>query len=317
LKRLLVKLLPQLTAEVRLLIIDNASDVPVLTTISGLLDAYPKASIRVVRNAWNIGGDANILRCFELCETEFIWVLGDDDEPLPDAVETVLMAIRDNPDALFLNFWQGSHSVKRNIISNTVDDFIESIDSFQNVLFMSTGVFCCCKLTPYLQYGYRFIYSMAPHVVLIFFALSEAKGTCVLLDEAIVAWLVSSEGTRWSPLSQLLAVGTLLDIPLSSKSRKNLARLLPRYGTRVFELLIVQSLVYVKESGNTEAAAYLMDQTYARLLSYTSGWVSRARFMFYRHFLLYFPAAGLRLFKYIFKHKAYSGDMFRYRDPFK
>jgi hypothetical protein len=319
LKRLLEKLLPQLTSAVRIVVIDNASDVPVRSTISGLLEEYPGASIRLVRNLWNIGADANILRCFELCETEYLWVLGDDDEPLPDAVETVQKAIHDNPDALFLNFWQGPHRIERNITSNKVDEFISTMDSFDNVLFISTGIFSCRKLAPYLQHGYRFIYSMAPHIVLVLYALLDGRGSCTLLDEEIVAWVVSPEGTRWSPLTQMLAVGTLLDLPLSSVSRKRLAKLLPRYGTRALELLIVQSLVYVVESGNSEAAAYLMDQINSRLLSYSSGWVFRARFLFYRYCLLSFPVAGLRLFRYIIKSKgkSKSGDMLGFRDPFR
>ena len=93
----LASLLPQLTPDCTLLIIDNCSPTPVIETIRDLLDGYPSLSVRVDRNQTNIGAGANILRCLERCETEWLWVLGDDDRPRPDAVGRIMKDAAERP----------------------------------------------------------------------------------------------------------------------------------------------------------------------------------------------------------------------------
>lgn len=65
-------LLPQISEECTLLIIDNCSMVSVENTIGYLLSKYPLLNYKIIRNKVNIGGNANILRCVELCETEWL-----------------------------------------------------------------------------------------------------------------------------------------------------------------------------------------------------------------------------------------------------
>lgn len=92
----------KLVSGVQIFVIDNASDVPVETTIrnSGLV--FEK--LLVHRNAYNIGGNANILRSFEIVETDWVWILGDTDRPEKDALERIFIAITQNPDALRIAF---------------------------------------------------------------------------------------------------------------------------------------------------------------------------------------------------------------------
>lgn len=58
---------------------------------------FPGVQCRVVRKRANIGANANVLRCFELCETEWIWILGDDDHGLPGAVDKILAHLGRRP----------------------------------------------------------------------------------------------------------------------------------------------------------------------------------------------------------------------------
>ena len=61
------KLLSQITDECRVIIFDNCSDVPVNDTIAELVEVNSHIEISVVRNRYNIGMTANILKCFEIC----------------------------------------------------------------------------------------------------------------------------------------------------------------------------------------------------------------------------------------------------------
>ena len=94
LKANLLKLLPQVTDECRIIIFDNCSDVPVKDTLSDLLNGYSNIDISIVRNRYNIGMTANILKCFEECPDPWLWVLGDDDEVTDGAVARILIDIK-------------------------------------------------------------------------------------------------------------------------------------------------------------------------------------------------------------------------------
>ena len=61
------KLLPQITDECRVVIFDNCSDIPIKGTIEDLVEANSHIDISIVRNRYNIGMTANILKCFEEC----------------------------------------------------------------------------------------------------------------------------------------------------------------------------------------------------------------------------------------------------------
>ena len=83
---LLHRLLPMLDSRCKVLIVDNCSEEPVAEKQRRVLGDWPRVDLTIVRNRVNVGGGANILRCFELCQTEWLWVLGDDDLPTEGAV---------------------------------------------------------------------------------------------------------------------------------------------------------------------------------------------------------------------------------------
>ena len=83
-----LELLPQLVSGVKIIIIDNCSSVSVLNTINDLTEKHE--NISVIKNKFNVGMSANIARCIEICDTNWMWLLGDDDKVLPQAVSFIL-----------------------------------------------------------------------------------------------------------------------------------------------------------------------------------------------------------------------------------
>src|SRR5947209_8347180 len=80
----------QLTPETQCIIFDNAST-----------DATPKIAksaqsprVSYFQAAQNTGLVGNIIRCFENCSTEWLWILGDDDPISPEAIARALPLIR-------------------------------------------------------------------------------------------------------------------------------------------------------------------------------------------------------------------------------
>lgn len=90
LAQLLASLTPQLETEsrVELLISDNASqdDTP------AVVESFQKKGLRCryLRNASNIGADANFLQCFEEAKGTYVWIFGDDDVLQPSGLRIAL-----------------------------------------------------------------------------------------------------------------------------------------------------------------------------------------------------------------------------------
>lgn len=65
-------------AEVRVHVLDNASTDATSEVVTAYADKWPLLTYH--RNVFNIGGNANILRAVEISDSEYCWVIGDDDE---------------------------------------------------------------------------------------------------------------------------------------------------------------------------------------------------------------------------------------------
>ena len=147
-------LLPQLTPEVKLTIRDNNSLRPVVS----LFNTTEKQLFTIIRNNVNIGGDANIARCMDSCDTEWLWILGDDDFVSENAVEIVLTQIKENPNAIWLNF---ECSINCNI--NNSQSFYESVSShieFGNSFWISKCIYRMKALKVYMPAYYESMSSM-------------------------------------------------------------------------------------------------------------------------------------------------------------
>lgn len=214
-------LLPQLGPEVRLIIRDNASPRPVAQTLPHLCD---EAGVQIVRNPWNIGGNANILRCLESCETEWLWVLGDDDLPEADAVRRVLADIRAADATLVsLNYRCELYERQAELELCGSDEFLARMDSLSNVLFLSASVFRAPALQQQLRLAHAYAYSNMPHVLALLLALGR-EGRVKLSMQKIVTWGEADASGSWSVVNAALAFPTALDLPLPQHQRRLLAR---------------------------------------------------------------------------------------------
>jgi len=257
-------LLPQLTAECHLRIIDNCSDVPVEETLQGLFVSFPHASVEVVRNRTNIGGSANVLRCFELCTTEWLWSLGDDDQIAPDAIQTIVRQIIAYPDSVFFNFRQGRAET---VTTAGLDGLVQAIDSFGSILFMAGGVYRVASLLPHLRVGYHYAYAMAPHTALLLAALNHlgSAGICQLSGAAIaVNSKTPPPSQQWSLVNMHLGMMLLLELPMSQPTRQKLAAEITD-GMPNLEASVVQLISSAARSEVQRATAtYLYDQVRTR-----------------------------------------------------
>lgn len=92
----------QLTALVKVVVRDNHSyNYDVDAFMKPYIDKY---NVSLYKNPINVGGDANIAKLFEFCETQWLWVIGDDDYIRSDAINVVLDIINKHSDAIYIKF---------------------------------------------------------------------------------------------------------------------------------------------------------------------------------------------------------------------
>jgi len=212
-KRIVEILLPQLKGYAQLVIFDNCSNISVEYTVK---DYLLKDNIRVVRNDLNIGMSGNFIKCFEYCNTEWLWVLGDDDYPYANAVETVINNLFKWPDASFLNFNSFmAPGRSQDIAFLGAKELVRGLDSFGNLLCISLGLYNANKLCSGLRFAYQYAYTVAPQIAYLLTGLKD--GQALLLNDELINFAAhdTDPGELWSWVSLSSVIGSLAELPLN------------------------------------------------------------------------------------------------------
>lgn len=250
------RLLPQL-GECDLLIIDNCSDTPVETTLGPWLERLGTANVRILRNPVNVGGGANMLRCLELCRTEWMYCLGDDDLVADDCIEVIERALRAHPQALYMSFSRSSMRRTRAFVTDGLADFVDRLDDWATFLFMSSSIVRAGALRAELRWGYLYAYSWAPFQVLLLKAL--AGGGQVVFSDAVLCHEESLADETWVPFP--VAAGKMV-LPELINDRE----IRQRFARKLMGQPSLASLVYrARANGAGDAAAMAANRFFVEL----------------------------------------------------
>jgi glycosyltransferase involved in cell wall biosynthesis len=228
LTRNLPTLLNQLTDECELLIIDNCSDILVENQIIPILECYPNITFKINRNSKNIGLFSNILKCFEESKTKWLYILGDDDQLLPNSVSFILEDLKTNSDCLNITYQWFPEKKWVNTRPKVINGFLEyakSIESIHHVLFLSSNIYNLQKLSKYIHIGHYFQLTSAPHLVLLLVALDQNHKSKVYLSNKYIVDNLNSEveeETKWNRFDFFRNNKLLLDLPIHSLNTKAL-----------------------------------------------------------------------------------------------
>lgn len=158
--------------ETPLLVLDNASTDDTPNTVQNLMQSWPTLSTH--RNPYNIGGNANILRSVELLNTEYHWVIGDDDhwcfsQPLLDELNAVLE--KGEADIIRLG-WLVSDESRGKLMPARQLAEQESL-FFASVSMISATLMRRSLVTRYLPQAYHNISDSYPQLVCTMLAIEE------------------------------------------------------------------------------------------------------------------------------------------------
>jgi hypothetical protein len=212
------ELLPFLGEELELVIIDNASPQNVEELIAS---EVPESvgRIRHIRNRVNIGGNANICRCFEVGNGDWMWLLGDDDDVLGSAVSSIMEEIdKVALSGLIVAGFNFSTSIYEYPVRVEFVDIhsywrsLKGVNQFGNALFISSCVYNLGEIRQWLKMGYQYCYSCAPQMVMVMCALSNGL---VWINSP--AKLVHCEEPlpeeKWNSFVVLSGLPSLMDVP--------------------------------------------------------------------------------------------------------
>ena len=207
-------------------------------TINLILKSKYRFQLEVHRNVENIGGNANILRCVEFCKTPYLWVLGDDDIPEPDAISKIKKIINDYPEFLFCHFQvkndkteMSKEILKEDKVARGLNGFLEAIDHFGEMIFISVGLYKVPYLVKELKYGMAYQGSNAPLMVLMIMALYRDQSLRVVFSgKALVknGWNLTLVHLKWSVLSVAPGLPSLLRLPIGDDFIKHIELLLKK-----------------------------------------------------------------------------------------
>lgn len=283
LKKTLGSLLPQLTEECFLRIIDNHSNIPVKDYAESIISQFPDVEYEIVRNKINVGGDNNILRCFEYCETDWLWTLGDDDVLLNDSIKIILDDIKEYSNAVNINYYNPSSGSIRNkyVLSIGKENHLKNIDSFQNLIFMSTNIYNCKHIVKDkdLSKGFHYTYSCAAHWFVTFNSIGNNdmtilsnKSICINDDSGKIGFGENTEIAfkthTFSNITFIYGFSTFMDL-LTNKTTKNLIiNNIRNFASWLTIDWTIRTLIVEYKKDSTLDISFTLKQLYNRFYKY-------------------------------------------------
>jgi glycosyltransferase involved in cell wall biosynthesis len=210
----LERLLPQLTPEVRLCVYDNASP----DDTQAVVAKFP--GVAYFRAAINCGAGRNIFRCFEECQTEWLWVLSDDDPASKTGVNDLLTVLRQQAcDFIHFSTYFCVHDA-----TVVVDDVASLLTppTFFTLLTISAGVYRIPAFRPLYGVYNESLSTWAPHLLMML-SLVESRGGKVLLSHKELLIRTPVHTIRWSSLDFILRISLAPEYLLLPANRTLLA----------------------------------------------------------------------------------------------
>lgn len=162
-----------LSEQIELLIVDNCSSEYNIYEI--LENEKDTSFINVQKNSGNIGAGSNFLRCLELANSEYIWLLGDD-EILDLSYLENLMTILQDKDCYLLPHNE-SYAKKATYFGNfsSIDELFDNFWNLGSFFTLSIFIFRKDSVLNYLKEGYETVVYQHPYSAMALSMLRDGK----------------------------------------------------------------------------------------------------------------------------------------------
>lgn len=164
-------------------IFNNKSNYNVEETLKSALSKDFMDIVSVYDRKYNVGGDCNIALTFLQTNTQWMWLLSDDDITTPTSLQTVLEDIEHHQDICWLKYSiAGAFEDKK--VDNLVDVF-KNGHKFGEFLFMSNNVYQLSLMKDYLGNIMNFICTSFSQCAVPLLYIKYAHGKMMFRSSAI------------------------------------------------------------------------------------------------------------------------------------
>jgi glycosyltransferase involved in cell wall biosynthesis len=206
------KLLKQLNgSNIKVKVIDNGSEKNYsdeFIRVGSFKNALENGTLSIVRNPYNIGMSANFMRCFEVAEGDWLWMVADDDDLRSDALASVVTVLEGLPDACGLVAFGGEAGITLDSVNyiENFEDFIDlnyaSIENFNRFIFITNGIYALNRFRPLLSVGYQYLNTFIPHFMMQL-AYMQNRNSIAVVQKKIVDYVVPESGYSYSLVAGL------------------------------------------------------------------------------------------------------------------
>jgi len=200
---------------VKLVVFDNASEPPVASIVGSIFEGT-QWDVCVHRNLVNVGMSANILKCFEFCQTEWLWILGDDDTVLPCAVTQIVDEIsHSRSELLILHRFEFFPGRPEGDEACDLEGFLRTPLAFPASVFLSSSLYRASKIRKHLQRAFEYTHTFAPHTAAFLLAGAESPRDEIVRchPRPIISWKAASPSERYSIFFGYRLAGLIKAVP--------------------------------------------------------------------------------------------------------
>lgn len=196
--------------DIKIILLDNDSNY----NINKFKNEFKELELTIIKNKYNIGGNANIARCFEIVETEWMWLLSDDDEPIENIITQIKKDIVNiDQNTILLKYSSKINQETTNQEVMGLEELInflsrrEPEERFGNLMFISSSIYRVSKLKDYILYAYQYTNAYFPQVAILLFFLDKNPEFKILFLKDKIVNLIEDRENIYTPL--LVGVGIL------------------------------------------------------------------------------------------------------------
>lgn len=170
-------------------VLDNASTDETMEIVSSFQQTW--SNLRYHRNTWNIGGNANIMRALEIAQSEYHWVIGDDDAWLFEGATELDFVLSEKRADIIRLGWLVEDAARGNYIL-AKDLACSEMLFFSSTSMISATIIRRSLVTQSLPEGYQNIGNSFPQLVAVMHG-SESDAVVYSLSQDYMKHTPSTE----------------------------------------------------------------------------------------------------------------------------
>lgn len=203
-----------------IVILNNNSDYSVETSIGNHFSGSFLSNIEVYNRPYNSGGDYNISSAFLFAKSQYLWIIGDDDEVVDGCFDIIEENINKKPDCpIFKYMIKGYSFFNEDVTIANIEEFEDCYKkryfTSGDIIFVSNNIYNLDLLKESIPISLYYSYSSIPQSLQILYCI-VTETPFILSCKEIVKYN-EPDGDHWNYTKISTSFSTILDINIDDK----------------------------------------------------------------------------------------------------